>query len=85
MVGVAIQSCLPFFREDCNMDALLGIRSKTSYYTGNRAMLTLEKGRGADTVLPSGHSHFSQLPTEPPVHRRLLCAFSVRDRAVKQK
>ena len=48
-------------------------------------MLTLEKGRGADTVLPSGHSHFSQLPTEPPVHRRLLCAFSVRDRTVKQK
>ena len=31
--GVVIKSCLLFFREDCDMDALLGIRSKTSYYT----------------------------------------------------
>ena len=48
-------------------------------------MLTLEKGIRGDTVLPSGHNNFSQLPMEPPVHRRLLRVFSLRDRAVKQK
>lgn len=40
-------------------------------------MLTLEKGIRGD--------NFSQLPMEPPVHRRLLRVFSLRDRTVKQK